>query len=304
MKKEVKIGLIFIIVIACFIWGLNFLKGSNILKQDNEFCGIFTNVSGLNVSSDVLANGLTVGRVSNIRFLDNDPNLLLVTIAVKKSYNLPENSIIEIYSKDLLGSKAINLLRGDSPSMAEPGDTLNTKLQADIISSAMDIIVPLRIKAENMLSSIDSVMRIIQSTINPETQENIRSSLASLDDILSTGKVQVYSILDNMESISGNLESNNEKISRITANLEDFTGQLASMDVKNMAFHLNSTLTHTDGILGDIKDGKGSLGQLLTDDSAYNNLQSSLSSLDSLLTDLRLRPKRYVHFSLFGRKDK
>ena len=304
MRKEVKIGLIFLIVIAFFIWGLNFLKGSNILKKDNEFCGIFTNVSGLSVSSDVHANGLTVGRVSNIRFLDNDPNLLLVTIAVRKSYNLPENSIIEIYSKDLLGSKAINLLRGSSNTMAEPGDTLDTKLQADIISSAMDIIVPLRIKAENMLSSIDSVMRIIQSTINPETQENIRNSLASLNDMLSTGKTQVYSILDNMESISGNLENNNEKINRIADNLEDFTGQLVSMDIKNTALRLNSTLTHTESILSDIKDGKGSLGQLLTNDSAYNNLQSSLSSLDSLLTDLRLRPKRYVHFSVFGRKDK
>ena len=304
MKKEVKIGLIFLIVIAFFIWGLNFLKGSNILKKDNEFCGIFTNVSGLNVSSDVHANGLTVGRVSNIRFLDNNPNLLLVTIAVKKSYNLPENSIIEIYSKDLLGSKAINLLRGDSNAMAEPGDTLDTKLQADIISSAMDIIVPLRIKAENMLSSIDSVMRIIQSTINPETQENIRNSLASLNDILSTGKTQVYSILNNMESISENIENNNNKINHIMTNLEDFTGQLASMDIKNIELRLNSTLTHTEGIIGDIKNGKGSLGLLLTDDSAYNNLQSSLTSLDSLLVDFRLRPKRYVHFSVFGRKDK
>jgi len=304
MRKEVKIGIIFLGVTVLLIWGLNFLKGSNLLNHDQEFCGVFENVSGLDVSSDVTVNGLRIGRVSDIRFLDSDPNKLLVTISIQKDYYLPSNSTIQIFSKDLLGTKAINLLRGDSPKKATPGDTLSTGLQADLISSAVDLIAPLRQKAEEMMLSIDSVMESLQDILNPETRQHLRSSVATLDQILSEEKSKLSAILSHFESVSANLEKNNQSITRISGNLEIFSGQLAESDIKQAIGRTNTTLLQAEGLLTGLRNGEGSLGQLMVNDTLYNNLQSSLASLDSLLIDLRKQPKRYVHFSLFGRKDK
>lgn len=304
MRKEVKIGIIVLIVTALLIWGLNFLKGSNLLNTDQQFCGIFENVSGLDVSSDVTVSGLSIGRVSDIRFLEKDPNRLLVTIAIKKDYYLPANSMIQIFSKDLLGTKAINLIRGDSPTKALPGDTLSTGLQADLISSAVDLIAPLRQKAEGMMMSIDSVMQALHDVLNPETRQNLRSSVATLNEILTEEKSKLSAILSHFESVSANLEKNNKSITLIAGNLESFTGQLAETDIKVTIDHTNNTILQAEGILTGLRNGEGSLGQLLVNDTLYRNLQASLASLDSLLIDVKEQPKRYVHFSLFGRKDK
>jgi phospholipid/cholesterol/gamma-HCH transport system substrate-binding protein len=302
LRKEVRIGLIITIVIAVFIWGLNFLKGRNIFTASTQYYAIFTDIGGLQKSSIVSASGYNIGQVSEIDFLPGRTNHILVEISINRNFKISKNTVVEIYSIDFMGSKAVNLILGNSPELAHENDTLLSRFDGDLNTLVSKKLMPLKDKAENLIVSIDSVMTIIRHTFTPETQKDIRESIASLKDLLKSQKIKVQAILENFESISENIQKSNKAITNTIDNLSQVSDSLAAADIKGAIDKTKAVLAKTDQILAKINDGKGTLGQMVNNDSLYLTIEKTLKDIDSLVTDLNRNPKRYVHFSVFGRK--
>ena len=303
-KKEAKIAVIVTLIMLLFLWGHNFLKGKNLFSSYNYYQAYFEKVDGLQISNVVAINGFVVGLVSDIQFASNKLDLLAVEIGVKNSYSIPDNSVMMIVG-DLLGSKSIELILGDSKTMLENGGMLQGSITPDIVETITGQLMPAVDKAGQLMASIDSLMQILQHTFDSNTQNNIQSIVANLELLVAGERMKIADILSNFESVSGNLQKSNEDISKLIANLYTFSETLAASDVKNTVDNANRTLTQLNTLLADINDGQGTLGKIAKNDSAYIYLQRSLNDLDKLLIDLRENPKNYVHFSLFGgKKDK
>jgi len=317
LRREHKIGILALSAIILFIWGFNYLKGRDVFTKENYFYGIYSQVSGLVEGSNVVISGLKVGRVEKIFFHDEKPDEIVVRFTVRKTINLPDNTIARIYSSDLLGTRAIELLLGKSSFLAEKGDTLKTEIQVSIGEEVSMQMLPFKKKAEDLMLSLDSVMAVVQYILNENTRENINKSFESirqtianlehatfsLDTLMSEEKVRISNIFSNIESISLNIRRNNHNITNIIDNLSSITDTLVKADIINVISNTNKSMMEVSQIVEKINKGEGSLGMLINDDSLYNNLEKSSLELEKLLEDMRLNPNRYLHFSVFGRKN-
>ena len=300
-KKEAKIALIVTLIMLLFLWGHNFLKGRNLFSSYNYYQAYFQKIDGLQKSGPVLINGFVVGVVSDIQFASEKLDILAVEIGVKKNFGIPDNSVMMITS-DLLGTKSIALLLGNSKTMLKDGGILRDSISPDLLGSITDQLMPVADKAGQLMTSIDSLAQILQQTLDDNTQKNIQSIVANLEQLVAVERKKISAILANFVSVSDNLRQSNDDISKLIANLNTFSEILAESDVKNTIDNANRSLTQLNALLEGINEGQGTIGQLAKNDSAYMYLQRSLDDLDKLLIDLRENPKKYVHFSLFGKK--
>ena len=300
-KKEAKIAVIVTLIILFFLWGYNFLKGRNLFSAYHYYHASFEKIDGLQKSSTVMINGFVVGVVSDIQFASEKLDSLIVEIGVKKSFGIPDNSMMMITS-DLLGTKSVVLLLGDSKTMLNDGDFLSGSMAPDLVGTITDRLMPIADNAGQLMASIDSLLQILKQTFDDNTQKNIQSIVANVEQLIVVERRKISAILANFESVSGNLQKNNEDISNLIANLNAFSETLAASDVKNTVDNANRGLMQLNTLLSGINEGEGTIGQFARNDSVYIYLQRSLSDLDKLLIDLRENPRNYVHFSLFGRK--
>ena len=307
MNKEFKIGLFAIASIIALIFGVNYLKGINILNENRNFYAVYGNIGGLQVGSTVLVNGYKVGMVSDINLLAQQRQNLLVTISIDKEFDIPVNTICKIVNQDLMGSKGITLVLGDNNYLVNSGDTLIGNIEGSLQDEVNAQILPLKNKAEELIGSIDSVMMIVTAVLNKNTRENLRNSLSSLDktfELMSQtmGKVdtmvdlndeRISKVIQNLESITTNLESSNGKIKNILTNFSSLSDSLAKADIGTALQNLSDLTTK-------INNGEGSIGLLLKDDKIYVNFEKSTRELASLLEDIKKHPSRYVNFSIIG----
>ena len=307
MNKELKIGLVAVATIIALVFGVNYLKGINILNDNRNFYAVYENIGGLQVGSPVMVNGYQVGMVSDIDLLIEKDQNLLITINIEREFPIASNSICRIVNQDLMGTKAISLELGDSENKLAVGDTLTSGIEGTLQDEVNAQILPLKLKAEELIGSVDSVMMIVTAVLNKDTRENLRNSLQSLDktfELMSLTMTKVDSMVDlnddriakviqNLESISSNLEGSNGEIKNILTNFSTLSDSLAKADVAK-------TLKNVSGIVAKINNGEGSVGLLLKDDKIYANLEKSTRELAALLEDIKKHPSRYVNFSIIG----
>lgn len=312
IKKEVKIGLIVIAGIFLLIYGLNFLKGKNIFDTRNKYYVIYDNVGGLTISNPVYFNGFVVGRVNKISFLDDQSGRMSVEITLRETdLKIPTGSVARIFSDGLLGTKAISIDFSKEKTFLQDGDTLKPDLQASITDEVARQVKPLKDKAESLISTVDTLIQEITSIFNDGTKGSLRHSLQNMDEITGEFKGLVVEerqklkkIMENIESISTNLRKNNEAITGLLKNLNQISDTLVRANIAQTISQANIALLQTAEVMKKINSGQGSLGMLVNDDKLYKNLESASKDLDQLLIDLKAHPKRYVHFSLFGKKEK
>ncbi len=305
-KNEIKIALIVIVSVVLFIWGFNFLKGKDIFSKQRTFYSIYPQVNGLVESAPVLINGLKVGQINSIYLHPDNSGRIVVKFLVETDYKLPRNTVAKIVNTDLIGSKAIELKIGNSPNLLKEYDTLTPEIQ----TSFQEII-------NKKLAQIDSIFTSVGTILGPENQEHISKSLASLTIILKNlettsrqlntlmgdEKSRLAGIIENLESISKNLKNNNQKLNNIFSNFSSLSDTLAKSEIKSTISNINSTTSNLSAVLAKINKGEGTMGMLVNNDTLYNNLTMTSLQLNNLLEDLKKNPKRYVHFSLFGKKD-
>jgi len=302
-NKEIKIAVIVSLIILLFFWGHNFLKGRNLFSAYNYYQAYYGKIDGLQLSNGVTINGFAVGLVSDIYFKTEKLDTLVVEIGVKKSFKIPDNSVMMITS-DLLGSKSVALMLGNSKTMVNDGGMLTGGNAPDLIGSVADRLLPVTDKAGQLMDAMDSLIYALQHTFDEQTQHNIQSIVANVEQLVAGERRKISAILNNFESVSDNLQKSNEDISKLIAHLRSFSETLDASDVKNTVDNANRSLSQLNDLLSGINEGQGTLGKITKDDSAYVYLQQSLDDLDKLLIDLRENPNRYVHFSLFGRRNK
>ena len=303
MKKELKIGIIMVITLGSVIWGVNFLKGKNFFSKTKRYYVIYEEVNGLLESNGVFIKGYKVGHISDIEFSDKTMTKLKVTVAINSDIKIPKGSKARIYSVDLLGNKAVELLFADTNKFLNPGDTL----VGDIEISVVKQLEPYKAQAYRLLNSMDSLSNAVYRVFNYATIHNLKRTFENLKvttDALANSTDVISSSFSHIESITKNLKENNKQISEILINLSNFSDTINKLKLQSSFNKLNQTLEASSEILTKVKNGYGTFGKLVANDSLYNALVRSISSIDSLAKDLKKNPNRYVHFSVFGKKNK
>jgi len=313
IRKEVTIGLSFAGTIILFIWGFNFLKGTDLFSPKREFFALYNNVGGLVVSNPVVISGVKVGTISSVKFHPGDNGLVVVKMLLTTDFPIPSDSRAKIYSSDLMGSKAVEIVLGGNAALAASGDTLTGEIATGLTDQLVSELVPLKDRAEAMMVHADSVLVALNNVLTPSSQEKLRHTLVSLDKtmiqvegmttrlntILGNQQLSIEGILKNTESFTANLKANNQNITKLIANLERVSDSLASAPLGRTLNELEGTVARANLLLKGIEEGQGTAGQLLKSDSLYKALNRSALNLEVLLKDLKENPERYVKFSLF-----
>jgi len=307
ITREVKTGIVAVSVIALFIWGFNFMKGLNLFDGPSKtYLTEYNNVQGLNTASVVTINGVEVGKVVSIKF-NKEPEKrgqLIVEFSVETDFEFSKKSIAKIYSASLMGGKSLAIVPSYEGEMANPGDFLQGQIESDIFSSVTEKLNPLQAKVENVIVSADSLMTGLTDILDTKSRNNLKKSISELNETISNFKNISESvdqlILDNEEKLGKTLAS-----AEITMkNLSKLSDTLVNANLGVTIHNLETTVTSLNKILTSVEAGNGTLGKLLKDEGMYNNLTNSSKELEELLREMKLHPKRFVHFSLFGKKDK
>ena len=312
MKKisnEIKVGTVALLTILVFIWLYNFLKGKDYFKSTAFYYSVYEKIGGLAESSPVEINGYKVGVVQSIDFIDATSGKLLVVFSVSKDFKLPKNTIAEIVPVSLLGGMKVHFVYGDGPGLYEEGDTIPGRLAESLLDKMEAEFLPVKDKITNLIVVLDSVIRSVNEMMNDDFSRNLNGTLAnlnsttgSLDKIVVSKEKDLKATIENLNKFSQMLSDNSGKMSSTFRNLEAITDTLAAADIYSSVSNLKASLEKAAIMMENINNGKGSAGQFLTNDTLYTNLSSSLESLNELLLDMKANPKRYVHFSIFGKK--
>lgn len=314
-KKETVIAIIFVSCLAIFYWGFNYLQGIDIFKQKRVFYAEYNNVLGLLEANPVLINGFKVGQVTDIFLKKDDTKSVIVEFIINEKFDIPFNTIARIESTDLLGSKAVVLYLGDSPIMARSGDFLQSETEKSLKEEVNIQMLPLKYKVEDLLSSFDSALAIVQYIFNENTRENLQKTFESIrytigniertssriDTLLITQQSRLINILANIESITLNIRNQNAHIANLIQNASRLSDTLLISQLRSTIISLNNTITNLNDIIFSIRQGNGTLGMLIQTDSLHRQLNILSNDIHLLLQDLRLNPHRYVNFSIFGR---
>lgn len=304
ISKELKTGLLAVVAIVIIIFGFNYLKGKNYFENKNVFHVVYENVEGLVESAPVTINGHQVGKVRKISFAD-EKGKLLVSFTVEKDFKFGKNSIVQIYSGGLISGNNLGILVEEEPSvMAKPGDTLIGEIQQSILDQVTGQLAPLEAKVQSTLTSLDTLLMGMNQVLDTQSKKNLKNAIANLNGT-------IYEFRGASRSINQLLEENKDKLGNTISNLDTTTenfarlsDSLAQIETGRLAEDLQGVVNKLNGIAEQIENGEGSIGKLLKDEELYDNLSGASFQLEKLLEDMKLNPKRYVHFSLFGKRQK
>ena len=304
ISKEIKTSIVVLGGVALFIYGFSFLKGNSIFQSTKTLYAVYKDVEGLVLGAKVNVNGLSVGKISQIDFLPNTTKIL-VTMDVRKDLDFSKKSIALLYETGLIGGKAISIQPAFNPAdIIESGDTLKSEIKPGLTELINRQIEPLQIKIESMLSSADSLFAGVSNVLDNDTQTNLKSTLENLSittNNLNKASLAAVKILDLNQSQINAMFSN---IKMTSENLKSITDSIEQAQISHTIRSFTKTVEGLNKIVASIESGQGTVGKLINDDTLYQNLSDASEELDQLLSDLKNHPKRYVHFSLFGKKEK
>ena len=309
ISNEVKVGAVTLITLMIFIWLYSFLKGKDIFQLEANYYAIYDKVGGLAESNPIEVNGFKVGIVKSVKFLDATSGKLLVTFSVSRNVKLPLNTVAEIIPVSPLGGMKAQFIYGKGPGFYNNGDTLAGKVAPTIFDIINEDILPLKDKISNLIVTLDSVTSGLNEVMDNQFKSNITATIdnlnkttESLKSIVTSKEDELKNTMDNINKFSNMLAENSEKLGSTFSNFAEITDTLAAADIYGTITNLKTSLEQATATLSNLNAGKGSAGKLMTDDTLYVNLSNSLESLNSLLIDMKTNPKKYVHFSIFGKK--
>ena len=304
INKEIKTAALVIGGILLFIYGFSYLKGKSIFKDTKTLYTVYDEVEGLIPGAKVTINGLSIGKISNIDFLPSTTKIL-VTMDVRKELNFSKESAAMLYEVGLIGGKAISIVpKFDINKTIQSGDTLRSEIKPSFTDLINRQIEPLQIKIESMLTSADSLFVGVSNVLDSDTQANLKNTLENLSvtmENLNNASLAAHNILaQNQEQLNATFVN----IKDTSENLKSITDSISSAEISRSINQFSKTVAGLNTIVSAIDAGEGTAGKLIRDEALYDNLRAATKELELLMRDLKNHPKRYVHFSLFGKKDK
>lgn len=303
-SREVKTAVLAIGSILLFIFGYSFLKGTNLLDKDRTFYVTYDNVQGLAKASPVTINGLMVGKVKDIVFL-NQEGKLLVSFSIRKSdFKFSKNSLVRIYSSSLLGDKSLGIYpQYDPENMAVSGDTLVGSVEDDMLVAVTKALGPLEKKVNNTLTTLDVLLHSITDVLDPKTRVNLQQTIANLNTTMESLNGASNSLNTLLQDNTAKLNNTFTNLDQMATNFNSLSDSLSKLETGKLFTELQNVVTRFDTITSALENGEGSMGQLLKDEQLYQNLKGASKQLDELLEDVKLNPKRYIHISVFGKNN-
>ena len=294
--KEVKIGIVFVVAFAILYWGLNYLKGVNLMTPTNNYTLQYERIDGLVVSNDVTIKGYKVGQVHSIAYDFSSHTPFTVVIDINKDIKLPKGTIASLTDESLMGGKCIDLILGDieTNDYYKMGETLPSEIDGGLIGTLAEIVPTL----SATVAHADSLVKSVNDIVNGE---NIQNSLGNIEDMTTELRHTTKSL---NVVIDHKLPRIINQIDTAVGNISSISKQLEAIDYSDIILSVDSTLNNLNKFTQRINDPNGTLGLLLNDQELYRNVATTISSANNLLIDLKANPKRYVHFSLFGSKEK
>ncbi len=301
ITREQKIGFFAIVILSALFFLINYLKGRDLFGETNIYYAVYENVEGLTTTGPVFIKGLKVGFVEKIKFAQ-ERDRFIVALSVKSGYKIPDNSIAEIYSSDIMGTKSIRIDLGDSKNYLNERDTLGASVQVSLITMVTQELIPLKDKAELLIESMNKTFVNVNQVLDEKTKNNIAGSIDELRKTIS-----------NLESISNNLDKQNPRINNIIVNIDSLSASLkddsknVKRGIKNIAdisdslkrADLIGTINSFKSILQKIESPQGSIGKLIATDSLHTKINSLLLDLDKLVKNINENPKKYIKVSVF-----
>jgi len=310
--RLIRIGLLFAGTLFILFWGLNFLKGKNFLQDEKIYFVKYEKIGGLAVSSPVTLMGLKVGEVRGIKLSEKHFDGILVQFVINyPELEIPKGSTPRIYSIDLMGTKGIQLLLTDSLVSYSYGDTLLGSIEGDLKDQVNTQMLPLKKKAEDLMSSMDSVLIALHLVFDQENRSNLSQSFeivaqtlrnfeqtsVFLDTFVKAESNKFSLIMSKLDSLSTGLISRTDELQTTIINLGQFTDSLNQIPIKEAINQFSLLLGDISLLVNHINSGNGSFGKFVMDDSLYNSIETVSLSLNELLEDIRKNPKRYVRLS-------
>lgn len=297
LTKEIKIALVAIVGILIMYFGINFLKGMNLFSTNNAYYMTFDDIQGLGASTPIYADGYKVGIVDGLEYDYKENGPIKVKVDIIKDLRIPQGSKAEIV-KDLMGNLQVNLLLANNPrERVEPGGIIPGAVNGGMMDKAANL-VPV---VEKMLPKLDSILTSVNALL---ADPALAASLHNVETITSNLTVSTRELNTLMAGLNKQVPGMIGKANGVLDNTNRLTANLASLDVQGTLNKVNQTLESAHQFTEKLNSNQGSLGLLMNDTKLYDNLTSTMSHADSLVVDLKAHPKRYVHFSVFGRKDK
>ena len=301
MRKEVKLGIIACIIIAATFLAVDFLKGKDLFTNDIKLHTSYSSVEGLSVSTPVTIQGYKVGNITEMSY-DPQQRIYNISFTVLSEFDIPNDSYLEVYSSDILGSKALRIILGSSAEYFTSGESIKGEIASDLIGKLTSELSSTKSQVDTLLTNLNKTVNSVNVILNKENTENIASVMEDLQRTMSDiAKIsatiknktpEIESLITNFESVSNTIAASSESISKTLENAEQITSTITEAQISES---INSLKNLLDGLQNE----SGTIGKLLTSDSLYNSITSLSSHLDSLVTKIEKDPKKYIKISIF-----
>ncbi|MEO5789569.1 MAG: MlaD family protein [Gelidibacter sp.] len=302
ISREVKTAILVISGVLLMVFTFNYLKGLNILQKHNRYQTEF-DYNALNTSSIVTIKGNTIGKVEAITY-DDKTGKTIVTIIITGDVNFSTNSKIRMYETGLMGGNALAIIPMPGPELAKNGDFLQSEVEEGLVTSLTKNFSGISSNLGVTLKAADSLMNNFNRLIINDNDDGIKAAIAELNKTIISFREMANAMNKLVVKNDATLTSALGNFEALSSNLAEITTEVKKVEISKTFANLDQTLQEVNGMLADVKDGKGSLGKLLNDDKLYTNLEGASLQMEQLLQDFKLNPKRYVHFSVFGKKPK
>jgi phospholipid/cholesterol/gamma-HCH transport system substrate-binding protein len=301
--KEIGIGILVILGTLMSVFSYNYLKGINLFEKTRTFKVIYTKVDGLSPSNPVTLNGYKIGKVQKINFNPNDTKELIVDIVIENEVKFSKTSKAELYETGLIGGKAIAIIPDyDNNAIAESGDYLIGSVKPGLTDLVNQIMPQIQLQLEAVMKKAGVVLSNINTLFDEETKKSLKSSIDQFASLTNSLSDTSKNINDFIKDNSPNLTTTIDNLNATSLKMKDMSNSMSEVDLNLILTNLDSTISNLNNITNKLNQGEGTVGKLIYDDGLFKNLDNATKNLEELIEDIKLNPKRYVHFSIFGKK--
>lgn len=309
LSKELKIGIFGVATLAILVWGINFLKGADIFSYNHKYYAVYDHVNGLQASASVLIKGYKVGSITDITYDPNTSENVIIELSVRSKYRIPVDSRAKVFSDGIMGSKAVEILLGQSDRFLNPGDTLFSAKDRDFLEVAGNEFEYFKQKFGAVVGDISTTLELINTLLKDNsgnieaTLANMASATSNLNEILDSEKGSLKQTFANLGELSSTLNGKSEQIGNIIDNFESFSDSLSLAQLSSTICRLNEVITGLNRTVETINSNEGTVGRLINDQTLYQELLGASENLNTLLEDIKANPQKYVNISVFGRRN-